>query len=78
MHRMPDGTMMKGAKHGYKHGGVTKKKVGMKDGGMANCGASMKPAQKATPKGGQMNMGGYMTRNKPGMNCGGMPHKKGK
>jgi hypothetical protein len=43
MHRMPDGTMMKGAKHGYKHGGVTKKKVGMKDGGMANCGASMKP-----------------------------------
>jgi hypothetical protein len=42
----------------------------------ANCGASMKPAQKATPKGGKMNMGGYMTRNKPGMNCGGMPHKK--
>jgi hypothetical protein len=44
----------------------------------ANCGASMKPTQKATPKGGKMNMGGYMTRNKPGMNCGGMPHKKGK
>jgi len=22
MHRMPDGTMMKGAKHGYKHGGL--------------------------------------------------------
>ena len=34
----------------------------------ANCGASMKPTQKATPKGAKMNMGGYMTKNKPGMN----------
>ena len=33
MHRMPDGTMMKGASHGYNKGG------------MANCGASMKPAR---------------------------------
>jgi hypothetical protein len=24
MHKMPDGTMMKGAKHGYKAGGVTR------------------------------------------------------
>ena len=42
----------------------------------ANAGASCKPTQKATPKGGKMNMGGYMTKGKPGMNCGGMPHKK--
>lgn len=42
----------------------------------ADCGASRKPAQTGTPKGGKMNMGGYMTKNKPGMNCGGMPHKK--
>ena len=33
MHKMPDGTMMKGASHGYNKGG------------MANCGASMKPAR---------------------------------
>ena len=41
MHRMPDGTMMKGAKHGYMYGGMaTKKKMGMGHGGMAKCGAS--------------------------------------
>ena len=36
VHRMPDGTMMKGAKHGYNKGGY------------ANCGASVKATQKAT------------------------------
>ena len=40
MHRMPDGTMMKGAKHGYKHGGVVK----------ANCGASVPGTQKKGSK----------------------------
>lgn len=32
MHKMPDGTMMKGAKHAYKHGGMAKKK-GYRNGG---------------------------------------------
>lgn len=48
MHRMPDGTMMKGAKHGYMGGGMAKKRMGYKHGGdvtQANCGASMKPTQ---------------------------------
>lgn len=36
VHRMPDGSMMKGAKHGYNKGGY------------ANCGASMKATQKST------------------------------
>jgi len=47
MHRMPDGTMMKGAKHGYMGGGMAKKRMGYKHGGVveANCGASMKPTQ---------------------------------
>lgn len=47
MHRMPDGTMMKGAKHGYMGGGMAKKRMGYAHGGMANCGASMKPNGKA-------------------------------
>ena len=34
MHRMPDGTMMKGAKHGYMYGGMAKKKMGMSHGGL--------------------------------------------
>jgi hypothetical protein len=33
------------AKMGYKYGGMTKKKSGYNKGGMANCGASMKPTQ---------------------------------
>ena len=41
----------------------------------ANCGASMKPTQKATPKGGKMNMGGMMKK-ASSYSCGGMPHKK--
>jgi hypothetical protein len=42
MHRMPDGTMMKGEKHGYKAGGMSGKKkkdymaMGMAYGGMAS------------------------------------------
>ena len=47
MHRMPDGTMMKGAKHGYMGGGMAKKRMGYAHGGMANCGASMKPNRKS-------------------------------
>jgi len=35
------------AKMGYKYGGMTKKKIGYNKGGMANCGASMKPNGKA-------------------------------
>ena len=57
MHKMPDGSMMKDSDHksGYMHGGVAKKKSGYSmggsvkgysKGGMANCGASMKPTQK--------------------------------
>jgi hypothetical protein len=34
MHKMPDGTMMKGAKHGYAHGGSVA------------CGASNPPSKK--------------------------------
>ena len=49
MHRMPDGTMMKGAKHGYMGGGMVKKPMGYKHGGLA-CGASNKPTQSGTPK----------------------------
>ena len=37
-HTMPDGTVMKGAKHGYKHGGMAKKPMGYNKGGY--CGAS--------------------------------------
>ena len=36
MHRMPDGTMMKGAKHGYGHGGLTKS-TGKLDTGIRGC-----------------------------------------
>ena len=49
MHKMPDGRMMKDSDHksGYMKGGMTKK-TGYAHGGVvkANCGASMKPAQK--------------------------------
>jgi hypothetical protein len=40
-HTMPDGTVMKGAKHGYSYGGMAKKKkpMGYAHGGLA-CGAS--------------------------------------
>ena len=37
MHRMPDGTMMKGAKHGYKHGGLVKS-TGKMATGIRGCG----------------------------------------
>ena len=37
MHRMPDGTMMKGAKHGYKHGGLVKS-TGKITTGIRGCG----------------------------------------
>ena len=37
MHRMPDGTMMKGAKHGYKHGGLVHS-TGTLDTGIRKCG----------------------------------------
>ena len=37
MHRMPDGTMMKGAKHGYKHGGLVHS-TGTLDTGIKKCG----------------------------------------
>ena len=37
MHRMPDGTMMKGAKHGYKHGGLVHK-TGTLNTGIKKCG----------------------------------------
>ena len=37
MHRMPDGTMMKGAKHGYKHGGLVHS-TGKLDTGIRKCG----------------------------------------
>jgi len=49
MHRMPDGTIMKDSDHkGMAYGGmVNKKKMGYAHGGMANCGASMKPNRKA-------------------------------
>ena len=45
-HTMPDGTVMKGAKHGYMGGGMAKKKkpMGYAHGGMA-CGADVKPAR---------------------------------
>lgn len=45
-HTMPDGTVMKGAKHGYMGGGMSKKKkpMGYAHGGMA-CGADVKPAR---------------------------------
>lgn len=43
-HKMPDGTVMKGAKHGYMGGGMAKKRMGYADGGMA-CGASNPPAR---------------------------------
>ena len=46
-HTMPDGTVMKGAKHGYSYGGMAKKTMGYAKGGMVNCGASMKPTQKS-------------------------------
>lgn len=42
---MPDGTVMKGAKHGYSYGGTVKK---MNKGGMA-CGAS-NPASRPVKK----------------------------
>ncbi len=35
------------SKMGYKYGGMTKKKSGYNKGGMANCGASMKPNRKS-------------------------------
>ena len=35
------------AKMGYMYGGMAKKKSGYNKGGMANCGASMKPNSKA-------------------------------
>ena len=56
MHRMPDGTMMKDSEHKMMAGGYAKKKMmgggyaakkpmmAMNKGGMANCGASMKPS----------------------------------
>ena len=44
MHKMPDGTMMKGAKHGYSYGGTVKK---MNKGGY--CGAS-NPASRPVKK----------------------------
>jgi len=44
----------------------------------ANAGASCKPTQKATPKGGKMNMGGMMMKQKPGYSYGGMAKKKKK
>ena len=37
MHRMPDGTMMKGAKNGYKHGGLVHS-TGKLDTGIRKCG----------------------------------------
>jgi len=37
MHRMPDGTMMKGAKHGYKHGGLVHS-TGKLNTGIRGCG----------------------------------------
>ena len=37
MHRMPDGTMMKGAKHGYKHGGLVHS-TGKLNTGIKGCG----------------------------------------
>jgi len=45
-HTMPDGTVMKGAKHGYSYGGMAKKKkpMGYAHGGSA-CGADVKPAR---------------------------------
>lgn len=46
MHRMPDGSMMKGATHKMMGGGYAAKKpmMAMNKGGYANCGASMKPS----------------------------------
>lgn len=43
MHRMPDGSMMKGATHKMMGGGYAKKTMAMNKGGYANCGASVKP-----------------------------------
>ena len=47
-HTMPDGTVMKGAKHGYSYGGMAKKKMGYNKGGY--CGAS-NPAERPMKKG---------------------------
>ena len=51
-HTMPDGTVMKGAKHGYSYGNTVKK---MNKGGMA-CGAS-NPAARPVKK---FSCGGYV------------------
>ena len=51
-HKMPDGTVMKGAKHGYMGGGMAKKKpMGYAHGGLA-CGAS-NPAERPMNKKGK-------------------------
>lgn len=41
-HRMPDGSIMKGATHKMMGGGYAKKTMAMNKGGYANCGASVK------------------------------------
>jgi hypothetical protein len=42
MHRMPDGTMMKGEKHGYNYGGMSSKKPDMMGAGMSKGGMTKK------------------------------------